>query len=272
MKFGPNRTEPQPTILVGGPPRSGTTLMNALLTTSEKTNPIVPECHYFTSLVEAYHKSFYSFHTHTAAYFQNIQEYEKYHGDVMMHVLHDVADYLGNPEFLILKDPYITPFFELLARLLPTLKFIYMLRDPRDVVASTLEVYRRRNEEVTPAKIVDNCNVYNRYYKLVVEKKDLFGNSLAIIKYEDLVTDPVSELQKVRALGLSDIAPETVWADSRKFNEEEKTQIPFFTPLWGEAISASSVGKYKTELTQEQISLVNTTCASILQEHYSNSL
>ena len=129
-------------IFVGGAPRSGTTVVHAMICTSTRVNGFVPESsfltHYFRGLVAG----LWRFDNHTSGFFTDRADFGAFARGIVAQVLDRVRENLGNPEILALKDPWMTPLFGLLSSYYPGFKFVVTVRHPLDVYRSRREVQR----------------------------------------------------------------------------------------------------------------------------------
>ncbi|MYC15010.1 MAG: sulfotransferase, partial [Gemmatimonadetes bacterium] len=121
------------------------------------------------------------------------------------------ATLAGGGKQLVLKSPSNTGRIPHLLRLFPNARFIHIARNPCDVYYSTNHTLRKMFElfllEEHPG---DFSDFVITEYKALMEQylKDralIPEGNLAEVKYEDLVADPLRELERIYAtLGLSD--------------------------------------------------------------------
>ena len=116
---------------------------------------------------------------------------------------------------LVLKSPPHTARIPNLLKLYPDARFIHVVRDPYAVYASTLKLWRmlyavhglqKPSWEGLREHIL---KTFVRLHDSYEDSRDLIPKShLHELRYEDLVSDPVSRLEVVyRALGLDDFEP-----------------------------------------------------------------
>lgn len=125
-------------IFVVGPPRSGTTLINSLLT-GGAIHPMLPECTYFTRIINLYNEiKLYPEQKRFAAYFGS----EEFLGEIFQLLIRDLLANTrtkagGKSDILVLKDPKLTLIMDAIVDLVDEpMKYVFCVRDPRDVVAS----------------------------------------------------------------------------------------------------------------------------------------
>ncbi len=120
------------------------------------------------------------------------------------------ATFAGGGKQLVLKSPTNTGRIPHILRLFPNAKFIHIARNPCDVYYSVIHTLRKMSElfllEDDPE---DFANFVVFEYQVLMKQylKDralISEGNLAEVKYEDLVADPLGELERIYAiLGLS---------------------------------------------------------------------
>lgn len=149
------------------------------------------------------------------------------------------------------------PGFEQVHKLLPSSTFIYILRDPRDVVASHI----KRGFDRTVPQII---KAWRSYLENFIKLQKKYPEQTYLIRYEDLVADPdrfVKEI--VEACGLPFVTEVREFFRSKASvhtsghaNTEELSQ-DFFT---------SSIGRWKQELDIETVHEIERLCGKLLEE------
>lgn len=139
-------------VLVVGAPRSGTTLIAGLISGLENTDavaPMIPECTHITQII----RSFYN-----TLHFSDPQRFSVYaideatlsamYRNMVESMLRTVYSHLGSSPYknLVLKDPELTQFIDFIPTFFgKNCKVVYVVRDPRSVVASMLEIEQKRH-------------------------------------------------------------------------------------------------------------------------------
>ncbi|MEZ6062822.1 MAG: sulfotransferase [Planctomycetaceae bacterium] len=131
-------------IFIGGSQRTGTSIMQQLLCQLPSTNPYVYEASYLRQLLECYCQARDNFSGNHASYFGDLQGLRSFNQGVVHAFLSYAQSRLGNCEHLLLKEPHLTLFWPDLFELVPEAIFIIMIRDPRDAIASMVEVGRKQ--------------------------------------------------------------------------------------------------------------------------------
>ena len=105
---------------------------------------------------------------------------------------------------LIMKNPVNTTRIRQLVRMFPEAKFIYLHRDPWTVLPSTFKLLDKLLEifsfqEIDEHELRENVRwVYSQTIaRYAVQRKLIPGGNLAEVSYEDLVRDPLNELERI---------------------------------------------------------------------------
>jgi hypothetical protein len=119
---------------------------------------------------------------------------------------------LRHPKRLVLKSPTHTGRIWLLNRLFPHARFIHVVRDPRRIFPSTVQLWRTL-DEVQAFQIPHHrqlvtyiMEAYRRMYRGFDQgAAELRPGQLSLVRYEELVRNPLQVLQRVyRELELGD--------------------------------------------------------------------
>ena len=267
-------------IFIGGSPRSGTTLLHLLLCQSEQVNPMIHEAQTLFHYVQAYKFGKSRFQVDGKDYFQNEKAYLDFNRRWFKDFIQSVAGMYPGIEYLVLKNPRLTQNFVELAELSDDLKFIVIVRDPRDVIASMIQVGQRldqqdqsdsRTQLYMSRNFAEMSKIFlSSYLSLFTEKAGAMRARLRIIRYENLVqnTDSVlHELSEFCGLNLSGIDSTQVM-NTGKFSLDKRTE---YSKAWnsghfGNAVDSSRIGRYKQELSQNEIVEVEEICADFMQQ------
>ena len=136
-----------------------------------------------------------------------------------------------------------------------------IIRDPLDIVASQVVVGEKQRAASEPCDfprefIQSMAQKVNFTYLSLLEKRELFGNKIIIIKCENLVSDKLALARVSDFLQLPDLI------DNSKLNNSDVTDFvhdktrAIYSPLWDKNLTSSSIGKYKDILTPEEIKTV----------------
>jgi hypothetical protein len=194
-------------IFVGGAPRSGTTLVQNML----DCHPEVlggPEFLHLGRIVELRSQLQRGIDRGAIDAFCSRSEADRLIARLIEDLLLPFADRHGAP-FLSEKTPSNVFVFRELVELFPGSRCLFVLRDPRAVVASMLETGRRAAERGRRAqpwtRDLDAAIGYvRRCLEAAFDAADALPERLHIVRYEALVTDPEAETRAICAfLGLA---------------------------------------------------------------------
>jgi hypothetical protein len=186
--------------------------------------------------------------------------------------------------YVVIKEPNGSIGAPLLMEALPKSRMVFLIRDPRDVVASSLDarsegswLHERRsgeNQRRDPG-VKENPNAYVRkratsYVEQIEKSKEAYDahkGRKALVKYEELRADALGTMRRVYSeLGIP--APDAALAatvekhDWENIPEEEKGE--------GKKRRKAKPGGWQEDLTPRQAEIVEKVTASVLREFYSS--
>jgi hypothetical protein len=253
---------------IGGFPRTGTTLVQNILCGAPNVNPITAEICYVEYMIFAYNRLLQGWESNKEGLFQNKAEY----AEVQTAALEVFFTHLKKKhgvETLIMKRPFMTRYFPILAKWYPESHYIICVRDPRDVMGSLKRVQRLhlktdlKRQRANPwldQSMADYCYGYTHGVAECLEKGREFPGRFHFVKYEDLVKNPdtyISELGKLLGLELGE---QMAWKDEGWIDNN-----PFHSDGWGKKITADNVGLYKSQLYDEELDIIEEMCAPIME-------
>lgn len=265
---------------VGGSQRSGTTLLQTILCQDEAVNPLVPEAKYLRHLVAAYRFGKQTFGAETRAYFRDLQGYVLFNRNVVSLMLEQTRALYAGATHLCLREPHLTQYFPELYELLPDARFVCIVRDPRDVIASMVEVGARLARDgmaadamarlFTSRRMSDLSAHYLSFYAPIVRYNvEGFRARCPFIRYEDLVERPAEYLGRLReltGLALADYdparAPDTGEVDYRQSGQYQRA---WNSALYTSKVEDSRIGRYREVLTAEEVAEVDRACAEFMR-------
>ncbi len=263
------------TILILGPRRSGTTLMNQILCNAPGTNPHVGEAQILTRLCTVYRWSKENHERLVKWYFESPDACRDFFRRTVKDFVDAAKKNFGNIETLVLKNPEFSNVKPELDELLPNAYKIVCLRDPRDQVASEMDVGKRQQEKAMDgyaAKAYKNRNInllaekYLKYYNSVTRGND---HRTVYIRYEDLVFDLPGTLrliEKFAKINLESYDPDKKW--QRFEHENHIKKMPAYVRQYGSPLDKSRVGRYKDMLTVEEAQFIVRKCEVVMTRHY----
>ncbi|MCJ2039865.1 sulfotransferase [Methylobacterium sp. J-059] len=234
-------------VFVGGAPRTGTTILHALICTSPNTNDYVAECSYITNMLMPYFLALEGWEIHTKHFFESREELFHYHAAIISNSVDRIHERLERPARLTLKDPIMTRFFHHVAQMLPQARFVVIFRDPRDAILSRLNVTRRLQNGTEPSKadIESACYEYNISYNGIIAHPHILNKRMLVVNYNDINKD--KWLPALEGFGLFGIDPGKLWSGNQTQITEYKSDA-WSTELYGMAPSSLSINRYEVEL------------------------
>ncbi len=170
----------------------------------------------------------------------------------------------GAPEItgVTWKDVWASEFVGPLSRLFPQAKFIVVVRDPRDVIASFVRMAKKQ-----PSQHADLLSVI-RHWRKNAELAHLFqadpvlSGRLIVLKYEDLCAEPLGQVRKMASFLMGG-------------DESNDSFIPMpHLGDWGgnssysvayRGVSDQSIGRWRSELDVNTSSVITALCQRELE-------
>jgi hypothetical protein len=182
--------------------------------------------------------------------------------------------------YLIIKEPNGSIGSPLLMEALPESRMIFLLRDPRDVVASSMDARSegswlagRREAQGRASKSERNPNTYvrtraNSYLQQIEKTSQAYSahrGRKVMVRYEELRADTLGTMKRIYAtLGIPVDEGELVRAVEKysweNIPEEEKGE--------GKKRRKAMPGAWRDDLTPRQVEIVEDITAPLLEEFY----
>lgn len=259
-------------IFVVGSPRSGGTLIYNIICSDPSINPALRENH-FVSITLADYSFMLSRISEEDGHFFDLDMTKQFYAKWIQSFLDEIHKKYSHFEKIAIKSISLAPYISLLHELLPDIRYCISVRDPRDIVASMIEVGLKQQQiGKQPQYHRDAHNlslqVMDNYIPAINSSSKEFHKMVTWVKYESLVYNTasiISQLEHDLDLDLSLYNPDQNWPRSKVNIEECKQNDPFITELWGGKISNASIGKYKMVLNQHEIKVVENICAPLMQ-------
>lgn len=236
-------------IFIAGPPRSGTTLLNRIMSGCVELGRFLPECTYLTKEIEHYANILlYSDEERFGTYFGNEENLRKCFQQIIdAHLITLIANAgIDVSSVLILKDPVLGLYVDQAIKIFPDdTKFIITIRDPRDVLASMKNVRAKQKKKWDV--VSESTDVFNYYYKprLAADGKP---DAIHFIKYEEIVESKFDELSSFLGVEIK----ENLSTDGNSRLAINKDD-PFYSPLYDKPIQRGRVGSYKKMLNRREL-------------------
>ncbi len=184
--------------------------------------------------------------------FCNYEDIDKDFTTLIENLLFRTAERKGC-KILSEKTPSNALYFDTLLKLSKNYKVVFVVRDPRAVVSSLLEVGKRlkeKNSKLPPGTkdIWDAIGLINEYFHKGFSACEEFSNRSLILKYEELVQEPKLKTQEIcDFLNIKwhdnmmmpkqtsyDGKPDDIWYDKKSLDRN---------------IQTTELGKWKNKLT-----------------------
>lgn len=230
-------------LIVGGAPRSGTTLLQNML----DSHPAIyggPEFLHLRDVIHLRSRLRNSVHEGWITQYADEKELDEVFRRFVRELL-DGAFPREGVQIFSEKSPQSAIVFEELVELFPDASFLLMVRDPRDVVASMLEVGERGRREGRTMQpftrdVISAVNYLRECARAGTAGRDAAPSRVEIVRYEDLVTDPEGTSRGICSfLGLDwssemlrpgekehagrDAIVDGVWYDEERFDSDPRT-------------------------------------------------
>jgi len=181
---------------------------------------------------------------------------------------------VGPTETLVVKEPYGSIGAPLLMEALPESRMIFLVRDPRDVVASSMDAFAPSGwgSHFLSANHVPDLDseawarLYSRSMGNARQAYENHQQRKALVRYEDLRVDTLSAMQRLYSALEIEVKDEALAEAVAKHSWEA---IPEDQKGKGKFYRRADPGGWKQDLTAEEVQTVETITAPIPTEFYS---
>jgi len=262
----------QSTYIICGCRRSGTTLLAAILSSNEKTNPLGQEAQIITQLMSVYQWSINNFNDFGTSFFKDLDSFAHSYRKILLDLIADMTSFSSPNGILVLKNPELSMSISNIAMLLPEACLLATIRDPRDQICSEFEVMKRRKKYGRIEPILDQRNVTQLSRNYLTYTSGFLGlqkkspNHILVIKYEDLILKTNQTIDKIQQYTNLQFMFEKNNQWTRVSDKASLHEGFSQSNLYGQPISKTPVGRYKKELTMHEIDQINVICGEVMQQ------
>ncbi|HAJ76524.1 MAG TPA: hypothetical protein DCM64_08710 [Gammaproteobacteria bacterium] len=165
------------------------------------------------------------------------------------------------------------PLFPYVIELIPTCKFVIVVRDPRDIITSMIEVGKRKQELgeqhfFQKRDIKHLCEYIKFFYAPVFSSANQeFLAKVAVLKYENLINKPESIQQQLRQFTTMklDFDARTEVPEDGYLEGPKPRYKPWRTKLSSGGLSDKSIGSYKTILSDEEVARIEVELGAFME-------
>lgn len=254
-------------ILIGGSPRSGTTLLQNIACSATDTSPVLPEAAPVRFVLNEYQHILNHTRKYPGSYFRDEDDLLEWNAGVLETLLDKIRD-RHDCEHVILKEPALSPSLPLLHRMLPNAYTIVIVRDPRAVISSMLEWGDRASREgikhfYQNRDMNELAKYYKSFYAPFLKDNPDLENRMIILRYEDLVKYPermTGQLNYKLDMDMhADYLPHINGKENVGYadNGAEKYSL---TELYGAAVTDKNVDRWKDILEESEVMEIEEHC------------
>ena len=260
-------------IYLVGSPRSGSTLVYNSLCSSKLFNPSLPENHLIPNFVKYFSQQLKRNTKEKNLIFDSDEDTLNYFRDCINLYFNKISK-KHNVNKLALKSILFSSEIDVMNILFPDIKYIMIMRDPRDIITSMLDISTKQITRGIVAQYPRNMKLLsdfiNQKYKLLIDKKkiDFIKKAVHVIKYENFISDYkniLNELMIKLNLDYTFSKNHNYWDNSLNLNLSEKNL--YKSNLWGKPISNQKIGNYKNILNTDEILEINENCKVLINKY-----
>jgi len=249
-------------IIIGGCPRSGTTLVRAMIGKHPEIASPEPEYNILMWInQEDVLANVFNFSKREINDLKN-KDHIVFAENILKHYMNKELK-----KMVAIKHPYHILIIDEIFHYFPNMKFIHILRDGRDASCS-LRIHPKRkivNGEIIPTNIINPFNWCIRKWVISVNKGMKWRNNgnYIEIKYEDLIKEPLETMKKIFNFLDLPMIPKEKLLEFYKFEKDEKhlQNIEVGQPLYNK-----SIGRWKKDMNNEEKELFKKIAGKLLIE------
>lgn len=238
-------------IWISGPPRSGTTMLNLMLS----GRSYLPECTALTEFIRLYSLWKSDSDPRYKTFMGECKALTCSFSDIMSVCLRRM------PNTAILKDPNLCLYIREWGELFPDDRMVIIIRDPRDVVSSMLTVLRKTNPSADVNQAIDV--VAPHFFQ--IEKDVEAANNILVVRYEDVALGRQDVLNSVKSF--TGVTLSSNYESAYEFDRDDS----FITGLFGKPVSDERIGVHKALLNESELNRVYEIFCGIIDRRFKNT-
>ena len=180
-------------IIVGGVPRSGTSLVQKIM----DLHPEIyggPEFDHLFRIARLYQLMSEGVENGRISSYFNQADLKKYFENYVNDLFANVSD--TNIKYISEKSPGNALAVNEIISMLPDSKFIIILRNPKAIIASVKKVNKRSSQKIVPGKyLLRELYFIDKYFNCI--KKTIDNPKVHMVYYEDLVREPEDHVKDI---------------------------------------------------------------------------
>ncbi len=254
------------------------TLLQNIICSDATVNPLIAEVGYLYHLINAYSTGKIDFQSQSKYYFSDLPELRNFSAELVNKFLEHISKRYASATHIVLKYPLIAELFPDIYELVEDVKFLLIIRDPRDTIASLIDVGNKMAKQgetrnltsmFTERNLSEFLEFYCRAYAGSWNTKlASFQTKVGYIKYEHLVlnlTVAIQQLQDFTSLNLGSSIRDEKWQHNQiNYTQLSDAEKPWYSELYDRGISPASVGRYPQILQEKEIKFIEKKGADIL--------
>ena len=257
-------------LYVVGSPRSGSTLVYNAICSSNFFNPSLPENHVVPNFAKYFVQQLLRNKKEKNLIFESNDDTLNYFRLCINNYFEKISKKYSI-ENLALKSILLVSEIHVLGILFPEIKVVIMVRDPRDIITSLINVSKKQEENNLKPQYPRNMKILssfvNKNYKNFFNSanSEFVKKNTFVVKYEDFVFNHkkiLNDIMKKFGFNFSYKDKHNYWNNSLNIFSEK--QNPFHSNLWNKPISPSKIQSYKNFLNKNEIIEVNKYCKKII--------
>ena len=251
-------------ILIGGAQRSGTTLVQTLLSSALGV-AVLPEAHILSDILASYKRAKASPHK-TQRFYATAEDLHAFFRFIALRHIDDLVDALASQSVLVLKDPNFALVQDEIASILPNATIIICVRDPRDIAASFLRIGYRESKQNLASKyqkrdIAFICRKIMSAYDGLLKSPN--RKNLFLARYEEIVSSPKQWLEELALKAGLEVSLDRI-ENPEWLAAHLRHELAWISELEGQKPSAVHVGAFNQVLRAHELVLVEKDCQHVM--------